>query len=70
MPNVCDATIGKLIAYGDTRDIAMARMRIALSEMVIDGIKTNIALHQDIMNDAAFKAGGVNIRYLEKKLGL
>ena len=45
-------------------------MRIALSEMVIDGIKTNIALHQDIMNDAAFKAGGVNIHYLEKKLGL
>ena len=70
VPPYYDSMIGKLIAYGDTRDIAMARMRIALSEMVIDGIKTNIALHQDIMNDAAFKAGGVNIHYLEKKLGL
>jgi acetyl-CoA carboxylase biotin carboxylase subunit len=70
VPPYYDSMIGKLIAYGDTRDIAMARMRIALSEMVIDGIKTNIALHQDIMNDAAFQAGGVNIHYLEKKLGL
>ena len=70
VPPYYDSMIGKLIAYGDTREIAMARMRIALSEMVIDGIKTNIALHQDIMNDAAFKAGGVNIHYLEKKLGL
>ena len=70
VPPYYDSMIGKLIAYGDTREIAMARMRIALSEMVIDGIKTNIALHQDIMNDAAFKTGGVNIHYLEKKLGL
>jgi acetyl-CoA carboxylase, biotin carboxylase subunit len=70
VPPYYDSMIGKLIAFGDTRDIAMARMRIALSEMVIDGIKTNIALHQDIMNDAAFQAGGVNIHYLEKKLGL
>jgi len=45
-------------------------MRIALSEMVLEGIKTNIPLHMDIMNDAAFQAGGVNIHYLEKKLGL
>ena len=70
VPPYYDSMIGKLIAFGDTRDIAMARMRIALSEMVIDGIKTNITLHQDIMNDTAFQAGGVNIHYLEKKLGL
>jgi acetyl-CoA carboxylase biotin carboxylase subunit len=70
VPPYYDSMIGKLIAYGDTREIAMARLRIALSEMVIDGIKTNIALHQDIMNDSAFQAGGVNIHYLEKKLGL
>jgi acetyl-CoA carboxylase biotin carboxylase subunit len=70
VPPYYDSMIGKLIAYGDTREIAMARMRIALSEMVIEGIKTNIPLHQDIMMDAAFEAGGVNIHYLEKKLGL
>ncbi len=70
VPPYYDSMIGKVIAYGEDRQIAMARMRIALSEMVIDGIRTNIALHQDIMNDAAFNAGGVTIHYLEKKLGL
>ena len=70
VPPYYDSMIGKLIAFGDTRDMAIARMRIALSEMVIDGIKTNIPLHVDIMNDAAFQRGGVNIHYLEKKLGL
>jgi len=70
VPPYYDSMVGKLIAFGDTREIAVARMRIALSEMVIDGIKTNIPLHMDIMNDAAFQAGGVNIHYLEKKLGL
>jgi acetyl-CoA carboxylase, biotin carboxylase subunit len=70
VPPYYDSMVGKLIAFGDTREIAIARMRIALSEMVIDGIKTNIPLHVDIMNDAAFQAGGVNIHYLEKKLGL
>ncbi len=70
VPPYYDSMVGKLIAFGDTREIAIARMRIALSEMVIDGIKTNIPLHMDIMNDAAFQAGGVNIHYLEKKLGL
>jgi acetyl-CoA carboxylase biotin carboxylase subunit len=70
VPPYYDSMIGKLIAYGDSREIAMARMRIALSEMIVDGIKTNIPLHRDIMNDAAFQAGGVNIHYLEKKLGL
>ncbi len=48
---------------------ALARMRVALSEMYIDGINTNIPLHIDILNDGAFEAGGVNIHYLEKKLG-
>ena len=70
VPPYYDSMIGKVIAFGDTRDMAIARMRIALSEMVIDGIKTNIPLHVDIMNDAAFQRGGVNIHYLEKKLGL
>lgn len=70
VPPYYDSMIGKIIAYGDTREIAMARMRVALSEMIIDGIKTNIPLHKDIMTDAGFLAGGVNIHYLEKKLGL
>ncbi len=70
VPPYYDSMVGKLIAHGDTREIAMARMRIALSEMVVDGIKTNIPLHQYLFNDAAFQAGGVNIHYLEKRLGL
>jgi len=70
IPPYYDSMIAKLIAYGDTREITMARMRIALSEMFIDGIKTNIPLHEKIMDDSAFQAGGVNIHYLEKKLGL
>ncbi len=70
VPSYYDSMIGKLIAHGDTREIAMARMRIALSEMVVDGIKTNIPLQQYLLNDAAFQAGGVNIHYLEKRIGL
>ncbi|MEN8213738.1 MAG: acetyl-CoA carboxylase biotin carboxylase subunit [Pseudomonadota bacterium] len=70
VPPFYDSMIGKLIAHGENRASAMARMRIALSEMVIDGIKTNIPLQADIMKDAAFQEGGVNIHYLEKKLGL
>ncbi len=70
VPPYYDSMVGKLIAYGDTREIAIARMRIAISEMVVEGIKTNIPLHREIMNDAAFNTGGVNIHYLEKKLGL
>ena len=62
--------IGKLIAYGATRDSAIARMRVALSEMVVEGIKTNIPLQAEIMRDTNFATGGVNIHYLEKKLGL
>ena len=57
-----------MIAYGDTREQALARMRVALSEMVVEGIQTNIALHQDLMVDGEFAKGGVSIHYLEKKL--
>jgi acetyl-CoA carboxylase biotin carboxylase subunit len=70
VPPYYDSMIGKLIVHGDTREIAMARMRTALSECIIEGIKTNIPLQQDIFNDAAFATGGTNIHYLEKKLGL
>jgi len=70
VPPYYDSMIAKLIAHGDDRAAAMARMRGALAEIVIDGIKTNIPLHQDICSDAAFLAGGTDIHYLEKKLGL
>lgn len=60
--------VAKVIAYGDTRDQAIRRMRIALSEMSIQGIKTNIALHQELMFDARFNEGGTAIHYLEQKL--
>jgi acetyl-CoA carboxylase biotin carboxylase subunit len=70
VPPYYDSMIAKLIAHGDSRASAMARMRGALAEIVIDGIKTNIPLHQDICSDAAFLAGGTDIHYLEKKLGL
>jgi acetyl-CoA carboxylase biotin carboxylase subunit len=68
VPPHYDSMIGKLITYGETRDVAIARMKNALEEIVIDGIKTNIALQEDIMNDAGFVKGGANIHYLEKKL--
>jgi len=68
VPPYYDSMIGKLIAFGNNRESAISRMRTALSEVVIDGIKTNIALHEDIVKDASFKAGGTNIHYLEKKL--
>jgi acetyl-CoA carboxylase biotin carboxylase subunit len=70
VPPYYDSMIGKLVTHGENRESAIARMRIALLEMVITGIKTNIPLHQDIMRDAAFMEGGANIHYLEKKLGL
>ena len=70
VPPHYDSMIGKLIAYGDTRDQAIARMNIALSEMVVEGIKTNLALHRDLMNDAAFQLGETSIHYLEHKLGI
>jgi len=70
VPPYYDSMIAKLISHGDTRETALARMRGALAEIVIDGIKTNIALHQDICSDSAFLAGGTDIHYLEKKLSL
>lgn len=70
VPPYYDSLIGKLIAYGNSREAALARMRTALGELVAEGIKTNIPLHRDIFNDAAFIQGGPNIHYLEKKLGL
>ena len=68
VPPYYDSMIGKLIAYGETRDIALARMRTALNEVVVEGIKTNVPLHQELLRDAAFRAGGTNIHYLEKLL--
>ena len=70
VPPYYDSLIGKIIAYGDDRASALARMRTALMETVIEGIQTNIPLHQDLFSDSAFIAGGTNIHYLEKKLGL
>jgi len=70
VPPYYDSMIAKLITLGESRDIAIARMCGALQEVVIDGIKTNIPLQQDIMKDAAFQRGGANIHYLEEKLGL
>ncbi|MEJ2322730.1 MAG: acetyl-CoA carboxylase biotin carboxylase subunit, partial [Gammaproteobacteria bacterium] len=70
VPPYYDSMIGKVITYGEDRTSAMARMRIALSEMIIGGIKTNIELQQSILRDTGFEEGGVNIHYLENKLGL
>ncbi|MBB6342225.1 acetyl-CoA carboxylase biotin carboxylase subunit [Pseudomonas fluvialis] len=70
VPPNYDSLIGKLIAYGKDRDEAMARMRNALDEIVVDGIKTNIPLHRDLVRDKGFCKGGINIHYLEKKLGM
>jgi acetyl-CoA carboxylase biotin carboxylase subunit len=68
VPPHYDSMIGKIIAYGDTREQAIARMRTALSEMAVEGIDTNIALHQELLLDAAFLRGGTSIHYLEHKL--
>ncbi len=68
VPPHYDSMIGKVIAYGDTRDQAIRRLRIALSEMVVEGIKTNIPLHQDLLHDANFMQGGTSIHYLEHRL--
>ena len=70
VPPHYDSMIGKLIVHGRDRETAIARMRGALSEVLVNGIKTNIPLHQRILEDAAFQAGGTDIHYLEKKLGL
>jgi acetyl-CoA carboxylase biotin carboxylase subunit len=68
VPPYYDSMIAKLITYGKTREQAIARMDIALSEMVVEGIKTNVDLHRELMQDASFKAGGTSIHYLEQKL--
>jgi len=68
VPPNYDSMIGKLIVHGPDRETAIARMRVALSELVVDGIKTNVALQQRIMRDKGFQAGGQNIHYLEKRL--
>jgi acetyl-CoA carboxylase biotin carboxylase subunit len=68
VPPYYDSMVGKVIAYGATREQAIARMRIALSEMVVEGIQTNIPLHRDLMIDTHFLRGGVSIHYLEQKL--
>ncbi|MFH1813475.1 MAG: acetyl-CoA carboxylase biotin carboxylase subunit [Pseudomonadota bacterium] len=68
VPPYYDSMIGKVITYGDTRDQAIRRMSIALSEMIVSGIKTNIPLHQELMQDARFVDGGTSIHYLEQKL--
>ena len=68
VPQYYDSMIGKVIATGDTREQAIRRMRIALSEMMVDGIKTNIPLHQDLLLDERFIQGGTSIHYLEEKL--
>jgi acetyl-CoA carboxylase biotin carboxylase subunit len=70
VPPHYDSLIGKIIAHGENRDSAIARMKNALAEMVIEGIKTNVALHQEICNHAAFRSGGLDIHYLERRLGL
>ncbi|TDF35424.1 acetyl-CoA carboxylase biotin carboxylase subunit [Alteromonadaceae bacterium M269] len=70
VPPHYDSMIGKLITYGENRDVAIARMRHALDELVVEGIKTNVPLQQKIMADENFFNGGTNIHYLEKKLGL
>jgi acetyl-CoA carboxylase, biotin carboxylase subunit len=68
VPPNYDSMVGKVIAFGANREQALARMRIALSEMVVEGIQTNIPLHRELLNDTLFMRGGVSIHYLEQKL--
>jgi acetyl-CoA carboxylase biotin carboxylase subunit len=68
VPPYYDSLIGKVIAHGDTREQALARMRTALSEMIVEGIQTNLPLHQDLLNDAAFMRGSINIHFLEDRM--
>ncbi len=70
VPPNYDSMIGKLITHGDTRETAIARMRNALAELVVEGIRTNTALHLEILSHGAFQAGGLDIHYLERRLGL
>ncbi|GAB4474076.1 MAG: acetyl-CoA carboxylase biotin carboxylase subunit [Burkholderiaceae bacterium] len=68
VPPHYDSMIGKVICYGDTRAQALARMRVALSEMVVEGIQTNIPLHRELLIDEKFVQGGTSIHYLEQRL--
>jgi acetyl-CoA carboxylase biotin carboxylase subunit len=68
VPPFYDSLIAKIISHGDSRDIALRRMRQALDELVVEGIRTNTPLHRDLTRDKAFEAGGVSIHYLESKL--
>ena len=70
VPPYYDSMIGKIIVYGDNREHALARMRTALGETVVEGIQTNIALHRELMMDPGFIAGGTNIHYLEEWLAV
>ena len=70
VPPYYDSLVAKVIAHGEDRDTAIARMRNALSEMVVEGIKTNAPLHQEIFGHSAFRQGGLDIHYLERRLGL
>jgi acetyl-CoA carboxylase, biotin carboxylase subunit len=68
VPPNYDSMVGKLLTYGATREQAIARMRIALSELIVEGIKTNAPLHRELMDDAEFMKGGFSIHYLEKRM--
>lgn len=68
VPPYYDSLVGKLVVHGENREVAFARMSNALTEIVIDGIETNLALHRDLINDLAFQTGGTDIHYLENKL--
>ena len=70
VPPHYDSMIGKLITWGDDRETAIARAKMALRELVIEGISTNIELHQDLLDDPVVNKGGMDIHYLEHKLGL
>ena len=70
VPPYYDSLVAKLISYGASRDQALMRMQIALDEMLIDGINSNIPLQRDLVRDAEFQKGGINIHYLEEKLNI
>ena len=68
VPPYYDSLIAKIISFGENRDVALIRMRQALDELVVEGIRTNTPLHRELTRDSAFKSGGVSIHYLESKL--